>query len=71
MTIEPLRPDDATFLALLNTAVEADRVDDITTLDLPWVSILEPVVRDLDLTTILDDLLEDTVVVPDAIAPSW
>ena len=44
---------------------------DVDSFDLPRVAVAKPEIRDLDLAAILDDLFEDTVVVTDAVAPSW
>jgi hypothetical protein len=46
-----------------------DLVLNIDTLDLPRVAVLKPVVRDLDLGAVLDDLAEDAVLVADPVAP--
>jgi len=48
-----------------------DLVLHVHPLDLPRVAVAEPVVRNLDLVAVLDDLLEDAVVVSDAVAPGW
>ena len=48
-----------------------DLVLNIDTLDLPRVAVLKPVVRDLDLGAVLDDLAEDAVLVADPVSPGW
>ena len=71
LAIDPVSALDAMLLVLVDAAVEAHGVDDVTALDLPRVPILEPEVGDLNLAAVLDHLLEDAVVVPDAVAPGW
>lgn len=56
---------------MVHMAVEADRDKNVGALDLPRVSVLEPVVRNFDLLTVLDQLLKDSVIVADTVAPSW
>ena len=53
---------------LLDMAAELDDAGELGTADLPRVAAAEPVVRLLDLVAVLDDLLEDAVVVADAVA---
>ena len=52
----------------LDLATEVDGVGQVAPLDLPWIAILEPVVRLLDLPAVPDLLVEDSVVVSDSIA---
>ena len=53
----------------MDVAEEADGVDDVGSLDLPGVSVLEPVVGHFNLFAVLDHLLEDTVIVADTVSP--
>ena len=53
---------------LLDMAAELDDACEFGTADFPRVAAAEPVVRLLDLVAVLDDLLEDAVVVADAVA---
>ena len=48
-----------------------DLVLDINALNFPRIAVLKPIVRDLDLGAVLNDLAEDTVLVADTIAPGW
>lgn len=59
----------SSVLVLLDVTVEANLVGDVGSLNLPRVASGEPVVGLLHLVAIYDSLLEDTVVVPDTIAP--
>ena len=52
----------------LDVAAELDNACELGTADFPRVAAAEPVVRFLDLVAVLDDLLEDAVVVADAVA---
>eukprot|EP00047_Mylnosiga_fluctuans_P003292 m.228426 g.228426 ORF g.228426 m.228426 type:complete len:867 (+) comp11740_c0_seq1:45-2645(+) len=51
----------------LDVAVEVDRQDVLRARDLPGIAVLEPVVGGLLLVTIADALLEDTILVADAV----
>jgi hypothetical protein len=51
--------------------IESNLVLDILSLNLPWVSMVEPVIWNFDLISIPDDLLENTVLIPDTVAPGW
>lgn len=55
----------------LGVSVESNIIDDILSLNLPRVTLVEPEIWDLTLISILDDLLEDTVVVSNTISDSW
>ena len=55
----------------LDVPAKAYRVSNVRSFDFPWVAILEPVVRDLNLFPIFNNLLEDTIIVSYAVAPSW
>ena len=46
-------------------------VDHVTAFNFPRITLLEPEVRNLNLLAVLDLLLEDTEVIPDAVAPCW
>ena len=54
---------------LFTVSKEAHRVNDVRSLNLPRVSLFEPKVWDLYLLSVTDELLENTVVIPDSIAP--
>lgn len=67
-------PWGANSLACLiaDLAVESDLVCHIRSLDLPRVSLLEPVVRHLYLLSFVSQLLpEHTIVIAKPIAPAW
>lgn len=51
-------------------AIEGHIVIHILTLDLKGITVLQPVVWDFHLGAIHNFLLEDAIIVPDAIAPS-
>ena len=53
----------------MDVAEEADRVDDVGSLDLPGVSVLEPVVGNFNLLAVLDNLLKDAIIVADTVSP--
>ena len=42
---------------------------DIDSFNLPWVAVLQPIVRNLDLGSIFNDLSEDTILISDTITP--
>ena len=60
-----------TVLVLVGDTIESNLVSDILSLNLPWVSVVKPKIRNFSLVTILDDLLENTIIVSDTISPSW
>ena len=55
--------------SLFTMTKEAHRVNDVRSLNFPRISLLEPEVWDLYLFTITYELLENTIVIPDSIAP--
>ena len=59
------------LLDLADMAVELHWAIDIKSFDFPRISVIKPVVRHLYLVTILNQLSENTIVVSDAIPPSW
>ena len=63
--MDPLNLVPHTF----SSSIEMHVVLHFHSLDLEGVSVLKPVVRDLHLVAVHDFLLEDTVVVPDAVPP--
>jgi len=44
---------------------------DIDSLDLPRITVAEPIIRNLDLETVFNYLLEDSIIVSNPIAPGW
>ncbi len=69
LALDPIAALNTVFCIFFNSAVELDWIDDVTAFNLPRVTVFEPEIRDLDLAAILNHLLEDTIVVPDAVAP--
>mmetsp|Transcript_101606 Transcript_101606/g.140414 ORF Transcript_101606/g.140414 Transcript_101606/m.140414 type:complete len:202 (+) Transcript_101606:1511-2116(+) len=57
-------------MVLSHVTVETNRVSYIRALNFPRVSILQPEVRNFNLVTILDLLLEDSVFVSNTVTPS-
>lgn len=67
----PNDPFDSVVHVLRQVPAETYCVINFRSYDFPRVAVLEPVVRDLDLFSVLNQLLKDTVVVSYAVAPSW
>lgn len=55
--------------SLSNLTSEMDFVLDIDSFNLPGVTVLKPIVRDLNLASVFDDLSENTVLISDTVAP--
>lgn len=66
----PLGSLSVAILVLLRVTVETNLVGDILALNFPRVAVVQPEVRNLYLITILDLLLENTVVISNTITPS-
>jgi len=58
------------LLDLADISVEFDWAVDIKSFDFPRISVVQPVVRYLNLVTILDQLSEDTIVISNTVSPS-
>lgn len=56
-------------LSLDHISKEANWVNDVSPLDLPGVALLKPEVWNLDLLPIFDELLENSIIVPNSVAP--
>jgi len=69
-TTIPLSALDTVIIVLAYMTEKANRVGDIRTFDLPRIAKLFPVVRYFLLAAFVNDLLENSVVVADTIAPS-
>lgn len=52
---------------LRDLSVELYGILDVESLDLPGASLIQPIVRDFHLVAVLDQLLEDSVAVPDTV----
>lgn len=72
LTTQPL---DSLYTLLVSTLLgvttESNCVNHVRSFNLPGVSLLEPVVRDLHLSTVFNDLLKYTIVIAYTIAPCW
>ena len=55
--------------SLITMTKEANRVNDVRSLNLPRIPLFEPEVWNLYLLSIAYELLENTIVIPDSIAP--
>lgn len=62
--------DHAPLLGFPYIAIKLNVNGDIVPRELPWVEI-EPVIGDLNLIAIDNLLLENTIPVPESVAPSW
>ena len=51
-------------------AVEMNLVFNVDTLDFPRISVTQPIIWNLNLKTVFDNLLKDSVVISDTISPS-
>ena len=58
-------------LPLLRETKESDLVLHVLSLDFPWVSVVQPKIRNFDLVAIFDHLLENSIFIPDTVTPSW
>lgn len=52
-------------------AVEMNLVFNVDSFNLPRITIAEPIIWHLDLISFFDDLLKNTIIVSDSVAPCW
>jgi hypothetical protein len=60
-----------TVLVFVRNTIESNLIGDILSLNLPWISMIQPKVRNFSLISISNNLLENTVIVSNTISPSW
>ena len=65
----PVCPLGVTIPVGVGVAIEPNLVGDILPLNLPWITLSQPKIRNLTLVTIFKGLSEDTILISNTVAP--
>lgn len=70
-TILPIRSlNSFVIYSFSYLAIEMNFIFNVNTLDLPRISVTQPIIWNLNLKTVFDNLLKDSIVISDTISPS-